>query len=426
MAHFEEGCKTDGKLGIGTEHEKFGLTSDGRPIDYEALAPVLQGFVDQFGWEPDYDGGRIMALVKDGAAITLEPGGQFELSGAITRTVHETAVELDTHFRKLKTISEPLGISWIGTGCHPVARVEDIPWMPKTRYELMVPFLGARGGLAHYMMKSTCTVQANFDYVSEADCGEMVHLIARTSPIVSAIFANSRLVDGGDSGYATYRCHIWTDTDPARCGTPAFMLEGPMRFEQYADYLLDMPVMFVRRNGGYIGVEGQTFRQLIDRGINGTAPSLGDWELHISTAFPDVRTKQYIEVRGADGGGRDAILGLPALWKGLLYDTEARGEADALIGAMTPETHAALYAGVCRSGFRAALGARTVGELATGLIEIAAKGLDRLALEDPSEAVYLAPLRRWVEEGSQGDAVLAEWKRVEGDDVALVEALKLF
>ena len=399
VEYIAAGCKTGGTLGVGTEHEKFGG-------DAETLAPITYGgqkglgvlfgrLVDEYGWEPEHDNDRIMAVVRDGGALTLEPGGQFELSGRITETIHETADEIDQHFEELAALSAEMGIVWLGAGCQPFTPVADIPQVPKTRYGLMAPFLLERGDLAHHMMRATCTVQANLDYTSEADCAEMVCLSARLSPIVNATFANSRVVGGAVSDFASFRCHIWTRTDPARCGTPDFMLDGSFTFQKYAEWVVEVPMIFIKRDGAYLDAGGVTFRHIFEDGFQGQPATLGDWELHISTVFPDIRVKQFIEVRGADGGGRDAILAVPALWRGLLYDPTARAEADALIGSMSPAQFATLYEVTCGDGLAARYEGRAVSGIATELLEIAARGLDRLAGPQGSEAVYLEPALRW-------------------------------
>lgn len=429
VQYLVDGFKPASARGIGTEHEKFGIVlADYSALPYAApvgLEAVLTALAKRPGAEVDYDNGHIMAIVNDGGAVTLEPGGQFELSGGVTRTIHETAAELDVHLDSIRPISEELGIEWLGTGCRPIVGLDNITWMPKTRYKLMAPFLESRGGLAHHMMMGTCTVQANLDYIDEADCTDMVSVASRISPIVSAIFANSSIIGGVDSGFQSYRCHIWTDTDPARSGTPDFMLSG-MTFEEYVDYLLDIPVMFVRRDDAYHDAFGVPFRTLLSTGIRGTPATMGDWELHVSTTFPDVRIKQFVEVRGADGGGRESILGLPALWKGILYDEQARAEASELIGPVTPQQHAAHYAGICKDGLRAQLTGRSCQSLASGLLDIAAQGLDRLAESAETERIFLEPVMAWVRRGeSPADVLRRVWQDSGGDPQTIIEAVRI-
>jgi glutamate--cysteine ligase len=431
--HLRDGSKLAGARGVGTEHEKFGVWADSfAPVTYDGprgLEALFERLVERFGWSAEYDRGRPMALLKAGrGALTLEPGGQFELSGAITRTIHETAVELDAHLDEVRVLSEELGIHWLGAGCQPFTPAADMPLIPKSRYAFMAPFLEARGTMARGMMRGTSTVQANLDYRDEADCAEMVALSARLSPFVSALFANSSVVGGADSGYASYRCHIWTDTDPARCGTPAFFLDGTFSFARYVDWVLDVPTMFIRRDGGYVDLGGLPFRAFMSDGFEGHRATLGDWELHLSTAFPDIRVKRYIEVRGADGGGRDAILGLPALWKGLLYDDDARAAATALVGDLGVDDHRALYDAVCLHGLDAEWGHRPIRPIVAGLLEAASAGLDRQAgaARHASEAVYLEPLSTWLEPGaSPAQRALRVWSESGGDRAALAEHLRL-
>lgn len=451
VAYFETGCKRREERGVGTEHEAFGIWRDTlAPVTYEGdrgLGALFRGFCEGGPWTPQYDRDNIMALVGgDGSAITLEPGGQLELSGRVTRSIHETADELTAYLDELTRLSQPLGIAWQCLGYHPLTAVDDIPWMPKSRYDLMAPFLLSRGQLAHHMMKATCTVQANFDYLDEADWADMVHLGARISPIVSALFANSSLRAGRPNGYQTFRCHVWTRTDPDRCGTPAFMLQGPPTFDQYVDYLLDIPMMFITRAGRYVDVGQVSFRQFVEAGHGGHRATLGDWALHVSTAFPDIRTKRFVEVRGADGGDFDQVLAVPALWKGIFYDDEARRAADELVEPMSPTEHGGLYESICRLALNASWRGRPVLELARELTEIAVAGLDRqwraatLAGGDDesvpsrsigagtdhaaSESIYLAPVRARLARGeTPADELLEAWQAADSDPRMLLEVL---
>ena len=430
VQYFESGCKNLAQRGVGTESENFGLLEDSlAPITYDGergIGRVFELMSDCFGWKPELDNGRVVAAVRDGAAITIEPGGQLELSGSVTKTIHGTCKELSRYHEELSEVSDELGLIWLGAGAHPFSDVDGIPWMPKSRYDLMVPFLGARGELAHNMMKATCTVQANLDYVSERDCGEIVHLSARISPIVTAIFANSAVVAGRESGYSSFRSKVWTKTDPARSGTPAFMLEGPMTFARYTDYVLDIPIMFLRRGGKFVSVGAMTFRQFLNDGFEGHQATIGDWELHLSTVFPDVRVKKFVEVRGADSGCRTTVLGVPALWKGILYDADARAEADELIGALSPDDHSSVYRAVCRDGLRARAAGRDVLPLAQSLLRISRDGLDRQADGCVSEATYLDQIEHRVGAGrSPGDDALDVWRQSGHDRAVLADYLSL-
>jgi glutamate--cysteine ligase len=429
VEYFEAGIKRPRERGIGTEHEKFGVWSDTlQPVSYggdRGISALFQRLSDEYDWEPELDQGHVISLVSHhGGALTLEPGGQFELSGRVARTIHQAAEELDNHIDELRDISQDLGITWLGAGCHPLAKLDDIPWMPKSRYALMKPFLGKRGTLAHHMMKATCTIQVNFDYTSEPDAQELVLLSARLSPLVTAAFANSSLLGRQDTGFASFRSHIWRHTDADRCGTPAFMLDGSFSFERYTDYLLGIPMMFVKRSEGYIDSCGQPFGEFIAQGCKGANATMGDWELHVSTAFPDVRLKQFIEVRGADGGGRDAILAVPALWKGLLYDQTARDEATALVDGMTVDEHTQFYTDVAQRGVQADWRGRRVCEVARQLTDIAAGGLDRQADSADPESRYLEPVTQWLDECvSPADRMRTVWRDSGEDPLALVDLL---
>jgi glutamate--cysteine ligase len=431
-AWIEAGCKPREARGVGTEHEKFGVWRDSlAPVTYEGergIGRIFELLAEQPHWEPSFDQDRILALVcHTGAALTLEPGGQLELSGAVQQSIHGTARELEAHFDELRPISEELGIAWLGAGCHPLADVADIPWMPKTRYGLMAPFLGARGGLAHHMMKATSTIQANFDYTSEADARAQLSLCTRLSPVVSAIFANSPLLGRRDTGYDAFRCHVWTDVDPARTGVPPFFLDGTMSFERYVDYVIDIPVMFCRRDGRWLDMGGRTFRQFMERGCEGHAPAMGDWELHLSSVFPDVRLKRFFEVRMADAGDRRAVSEVPALWKGVLYDDTARDAAEALVDGMTLAEQRALAADVARRSLRASWRGQDVLSLARRLVEVATAGLARQAIEgDESEAPFLERVGARLERATTpADLMRTTWNASGHDPGALVELLAM-
>jgi glutamate--cysteine ligase len=432
VAYFEEGITARDKRVVGTEHEKFGLvTSSLAPLPFGGEAGVervLERLAEKYKLEPGTEAGRTLGLEDpSGASISVEPGGQLELSGRVTRTIHETAEELDTHLKRLEEVSSDLDITWIGAGCRPFAHPTDIPWVPRARYRTMSPFLGARGQLAHHMMKATCTVQANFDYTSEADAGEILNLSARLSPLVSAIFANSPIVAGETTDFRSFRCHIWTQTDPDRCGTPDLYLTGRPTFEQMVDYLLDIPILFLRRDGRFLETTNLCFRAFLDRGFEGHQPTLGDWELHMSSVFPDIRMKQYIEVRGADMGDRDSVLALPALWKGILYDDDAREAASRLIGPMSPGEQQQHYADVCRQALDAVWRGRSVADLAADLLGIAETGLNRQVDGADTEAVFLAPLwARVSRRRTAADDALDVWRSTSGDHRALTELLSLF
>ncbi len=425
--YFRSGEKPRTQWGVGTEHEKFIFRrSDYEMVSYgEAggIGALLATLADDHGWQPSYDGGHIVALEGDHGAITLEPGGQFELSGAVRKTIFETADELDAHLALMKQLAgERLAMTcW---GLNPFFEPADVPWMPKSRYAVMRDYLITRGDLAHWMMKLTCTVQANFDYASEADAVEIMRTALLVSPLVSALFANSPIRARELSGMQTYRGYVWTRTDPDRCGWPAFMYRDDWGYADYLEYMLDVPMFFIRRDGNYINKAGDSFREFIEHGHEGYQATVGDFELHLSTAFPEIRLKRFIEVRGADAGPRDHMLAVAALWKGLLYHEPARKKARDLIGAVTPERHAELFLDAYRDGLHARAPRGTVGELVGELVAIAGDGLDAIAeaAGHRSEREFLAPAVEIADSGvTLADQLVEDWKTFGGDRQKLVE-----
>ncbi|MCB9706122.1 MAG: glutamate--cysteine ligase [Myxococcales bacterium] len=397
---------------VGTEQEKFGLWLGGperlpTPVSYaDHVAPTLEGF-RQFGWEPTPDrgvGGEIIALGRDGASITLEPGGQLELSGKPLLTIHDTCAEFTTHYRELDAISRPLEIAWLASGFHPFATREEIHRMPKARYAVMREYLPTRGSMALDMMLRTCTVQANFDYASEAECGRLFRMAMGISGIVTAIFANSPFSEGRDLGYASLRSRVWSDVDPDRCGLLPFAFDDPATFsyERYVDWALGVPMFFVRRKGVYHPFH-RTFAEFMADGF--TDPSgvhhranFSDWELHLSTLFPEIRLKPYIEVRGADSVGSAFVCALPALWKGVLYDEGAGEAAWELVADLDFGEREALWEECRKDGIRSP----RVHALAVRLLAIAREGLDRQDRRDRqgrSESRFLDRLEALIGEG---------------------------
>ncbi len=406
---------------VGTEQEKFGLwlgAADGRPtpINYtEHIAPTMEGFIE-LGWAPTGQrglGGEVLALERDGASLTLEPGGQFELSGKPLPTIHDTCQEFSTHFRELDKIARRLNIAWLASGFHPFASRDEINWMPKPRYAVMRDYLPTRGSMALDMMLRTCTVQANYDYASERQCGERLRLAMGVTSIVTAIFANSPFSDGLDRGYASLRSRVWSDVDPDRCGLLPFAFEEPAGFsyERYVDYALAVPMFFVDR-GGRLHPDHRTFAEFIRDGFtdpNGVhhRANFSDWQTHLSTLFPEVRLKPYIEVRGGDSVGSSFICALPALWKGLLYDDDAGAAAWELVQDLNFGARDELWE-ECR---RDAIRSPRVQRLARRLIAIAREGLDRLDVRDDqgrSESRFLDRIEALVDAGKSPADVARE------------------
>lgn len=425
--YFRAGEKPCSEWGVGTEHEKFLYRrSDFEMVSYEepgGIGELLGRLADDYGWEPSLDRGNIVALEKDKRAITLEPGGQLELSGAIRKTIFETADELDAHLELIRELADDR-LAMVCWGLNPFFEPEDIPWMPKSRYAVMRDYLPTRGDLAHWMMKLTCTVQANFDYESEADAAEMMRTALLVSPVVSALFANSPIKSGEESGMQTYRGYLWTRTDPDRTGWPEFMYRDDWGYADYLEYMLDVPMFFIRRGGEYIDKSGDSFREFIEHGHDGFEASMGDFELHLSTAFPEIRLKRFIEVRGADAGPRDHMLAVAALWKGILYHQPTRKLARDIIGEVTPKRHAQLFMDAYKDGLKAEAPRGRVQELAQELLRVAGDGLDAIAEEcgHKSEREFLAPAEEIADSGvTLADQLLEDWRKFGGDRQKLVE-----
>lgn len=428
LEYFRSGEKDPSKpLGFGTEHEK--LVFDRQTLkmltfdEPGGFADIFAQLEKEYGWEASLDRGKIVALVKDGAAITLEPGGQLELSGAIKQTAFETAQEFDDHIRELKQLTGER-LAYMCLGMNPFYGPEDIPWMPKARYEIMRNYMPKRGDRGIWMMKTTCTVQGNYDYVSEEDAADILRTGLRISPIVSAMMANSPITQGKPNGMQTYRCHIWTRTDPDRTGFPDFMYHDGWGYAEYLNYVLDVPMYFIRREGRYVDLTGTSFRSFMQNGHEGWYATMGDFELHLSTIFPEVRMKTYIEVRGADAGSRDMMIALPTLWKGIFYDQQARKEANSLIISTTPAQHRECFNAVIQDGLHANTPCGSYLDMAKQLVQIASDGLDRIAQRDghATESVFLDPITQHLNLGqSPADEVLAVYQKHQGDMRAIIE-----
>ncbi|HIF94698.1 MAG TPA: glutamate--cysteine ligase [Myxococcales bacterium] len=403
---------------VGTEHEKVGVYADtGDRVPFEGpygIGALLEKIAAAIGWDPVEENGKTIALIKDGASVTLEPGGQIELSGAPLRTSKETCIEFNTHVDLVKELSDEFGIAWLGLGIDPFHEVSDIPTMPKSRYDIMRNYLPTRGGLALDMMHATATVQANFDYKDEADmiCKMRTALVA--TPIISALFANSSISGGKENGFASKRLIIWRDTDPDRCGLLPFAFDPDFGYECYTEWALDIPVFFVVRDGTYHPGDGVTFRQFMEKGWNGFRATLGDWDTHLTTLFPDVRLKRIIEVRGADTVPRDLICALPAVWKGILYDEGACAAIWEMLGETNFEDLEASQLDVAKRGLRANFGQHKVLDLAHELVKHSAEGLRRmmeLGEDEHDERVFLDPLFSQIEKGiSPGEEIADLWR----------------
>jgi glutamate--cysteine ligase len=409
LSVFEKGEKPQADWRIGTEHEKFVYRlDDHRAPSWEepgGIRDLLLGLTE-FGWQPVEEGGKVIALAGKDGTISLEPAGQLELSGAPLENLHESCAESGRHLQQVKAVGERLGLGFLGLGMWPDKARSDLPMMPKGRYAIMARHMPRVGSLGLDMMLRTCTIQTNLDYSSEADMVLKFRVGLALQPVATALFANSPFTDGRPNGYKSYRSHIWEDTDPARTGMLPFVFDDGFGYERWCDYALDVPMYFVFRDGAYIDAAGMSFRDFLAGrlpALPGEKPTLADWTDHLSTAFPEVRLKSYLEMRGADGGRWGRICALPALWVGLLYDDIALDAAWQLAKGWTMAEREAMRHAVPRDALDApAPAGRSVGELAAEVLEIAAGGLSRRARLNSSgdnEGGFLDPLREVVATG---------------------------
>ena len=433
VAHFQRGSKT-GPLRIGLEHEKIGmaLDEDGtvRPIPYAdkpgrpQIRALFAGLCDSCGCEAVIEGGSTIALKRKDGSITLEPGGQFELSARAFELDTECASDLDEHLRELLPLSDRLNIAFIGVGFRPLGTWDDVPWMPKGRYKVMREYLPTRGKLGVEMMKRTATVQANLDYVSEADAITKMRVGVGLGPLVTALYAASPLVDGKPTDYKSYRAHCWLDTDNDRCGVLPFLFADGAGFVDYAEWALDVPLFFVYRHGTYTPAGGMTFRRFMAEGFHGERATLGDWELHLSTLFPDARLKQYVELRTADAGPLDLVRALPSLWRGLYYSQSSLEAAWQLVADWTVAERAQLRAEVPLTGFDTQLRGRSIAPLVEEMVRIAMAGLRQLG-SDGGVKLLEPLLQRAIDRRCPADDILDIFRDVGGDPRAFVERTRI-
>jgi glutamate--cysteine ligase len=410
-AYLEAGCKPKAAWRIGTEHEKFGYCLESHaPIPYDGARSVramLDGLADRFGWDRVSEGGHVIGLVKGGANISLEPGGQLELSGAPLETIHETCDEVNEHLREVRSIAEELGIGFIGLGAAPEWTHDEMPLMPKGRYALMDAYMARVGTTGREMMRRTCTVQVNLDFASEADMVQKMRVALALQPVATALFANSPFFEGRPNGQKSYRSWVWRHLDAARTGTLPFVFEDGFGFERWVDYALDVPMYFVYRDGRYIDALGQSFRDFLAGrlpALPGEIPTLSDWADHLTTIFPEARIKKFIEMRGADGGPWRRLCALPALWVGLIYDQGALDAASELARAWDAETREAWRVAAARDGLQANVGGLSMRDLAREVLAIAEAGLRSRGRPGaggliPDETHFLNALKESVDSG---------------------------
>ena len=404
-AYLASGCKPREAWRIGTEHEKLGFCKDGHsPVPYEGrkgIRALLEGMQGLLGWEPIFDQENIIGLVDPigGAAISLEPGGQFELSGAPLRSIHQTCREVHAHLAQVRQVADPLGIGFLGIGMSPKWKLAETPVMPKSRYRIMANYMPKVGAHGLDMMFRTCTVQVNLDFSSETDMRDKLRVGLALQPIATALFANSPFTENKPNGFLSYRAEIWRDTDPHRTGMLPFAFLDDFSFESYVAWALDVPMYFVVRDGRYHDMTSFTFRQFV-RGVfpndlPDPRPTMGDWKNHLSTLFPEVRLKTYLEMRGADGGPWRRLCALPALWVGLLYDQASLDAARELVRDWSPEERQGLRDSVPRTALATRFRTLNVLDIAKEVVAIAREGLRRRAMSGngvADESCYLGPL----------------------------------
>jgi glutamate--cysteine ligase len=407
--YLASGCKPKEDWRIGTEHEKFGFCKDSLlPLPYEgerSIHAVLSALRDRHDWQELHEAGKLIGLTKDGANISLEPGGALELSGAPLETIHETCDEVNVHLKEVKGIADEIGVGFIGLGAAPTWMHEEMPLMPKGRYKLMDAYMGKVGTMGRTMMRRTSTVQVNLDYSSEADMIQKLRVGIALQPVAVALFANSPFFEGKPNGHKSWRSRVWRDTDNARAGMIPFVFDDDFGFERWVEYALDVPMYFVYRDGKYIDALGQSFRDFLDGklpALPGEKPTLSDWGDHLTTAFPEARIKKYIEMRGADGGPWRRLCALPAFWVGLCYEQDSLDAAWDLVKDWDAETREALRVTASVDGLRAKVGNIDMHELSKSVLDIAHAGLAKRARPGaggmiPDETHFLNALMESVE-----------------------------
>ena len=406
------GCRPPADFKVGAEHEKFGFRQATlRPIPYggdDGIEALLTGMM-RFGWQGDYEpsdqGETLIALTRNGASLSLEPGGQFELSGAPLATMHDICCETSLHLKETKTVADELGIGFLGLGFSPIWRRDEVPVMPKARYKIMREYMPKVGSLGLDMMFRTCTVQANLDFSSEADMVKKFRVSLALQPLATALFANSPFTEGKPNGWLSARGRVWTDVDADRTGLLDFVFQDGFGFETYAAYALDVPMYFAKRQGRYIDLSGKSFRRFMAGDLAempGERATMKDWGDHLTTLFPEVRLKTYLEMRGADSGPQSSLCALPALWTGVLYDDAALEAAWDLCKHWSTEARAALRVDAARQGLKANVAGRSLQEVAKDMVAISREGLKRRARLNGGmldETVFLNPVAEVAESG---------------------------
>lgn len=421
--YLADGCKPKDDWRIGTEHEKFGYCKDTlNPLPYDgprSIKAILEGLRDRYGWSPVLEAGNIIGLEKDGANVSLEPGGQLELSGAPLRSIHETCDEVNEHLREVQSVADEIGAGFIGLGAAPHWTHDQMPVMPKGRYALMTGYMNKVGTHGTQMMYRTCTVQVNLDFATEADMVQKLRVALALQPVATALFANSPFFEGKPNGHKSWRSRVWRDLDADRTGMLPFVFDDGFGFEAWVDYALDVPMYFVYRDGKYIDALGQSFRDFLEGrlpALPGEVPTLSDWADHLTTIFPEARIKKFIEMRGADGGPWRRLCALPALWVGLTYDQTALDAAWDLVKDWDAETRESWRVAASVDGLQAEVAGRKMHDLAREVVAIAESGLKARAMPGasgliPDETHFLNALKESLDSGeTPADELLRRYR----------------
>ena len=431
--YLAEGCRPKSEWRIGTEHEKFGyLTDTHAPLPFEgerSIVAVLEGLRDRHGWSEVREGGHLIGLEKDGANVSLEPGGALELSGAPLETIHETCDEVNQHLREVREISDEIGVGFIGLGAAPEWTHDDMPLMPKGRYKLMNNYMEKVGTMGTAMMRRTCTVQVNLDFGSEADMVQKMRVALALQPVATALFANSPFFEGKINNHKSWRAVIWRNLDADRTGMLPFVFDEGFGFEAWTDWVLDVPMYFVYRDGKYIDALGMSFRDFLKGelpALPGETPTLSDWADHLTTVFPEARVKQFIEMRGADGGPWRRLCALPAFWVGLMYDQTALDAAWDLCKGWSAEQRDALRVVASVDGLQGQVDGINMHELAREVVAISEAGLKARARPGagglvPDETHFLNALKDSIETGqTPADELLGKYHGEWGGDLSRI------
>lgn len=418
-AYFHAGAKPRAAWRVGVEYETPAVDAQtGEALPYESAGACIRAVLEELaidGWSAVHEDANVIALRNADASITLEPGGQVEMSGRQCESMHEAHEEFVDHCTRIAAVSRRLGVAFLGLGATPQTPLEKLPWMPKQRYRIMREIMMRTGRFGHRMMQQTATVQGNFDYESEEDARRKLRVSLALSPILVGISANSPVIDGKDTGYKSFRAHVWTDTDPRRCGVLPFAFESVGIFRAYTEYALDVPMYFVARDGQLLPTDGMTFRAYMTRGLGGHRATLADWSTHLTTLFPESRLKSYIEVRSADGQPQDRVLAIPSLLKGILYENDCLDAVWDLLRHWTLTERLEAAAAAAKDGLRARIGRHSLHSYARDIVAIAAEGLRRqrhLDVRGLDETTYLARLEGDIAAGiCPADQALQAWRK---------------